>query len=81
MGATLHLQPIYSRKYFEKCLHMVVRSPVSGATFFIWRDFFIWRVFYAGAWVTLCIPYYSVMNIVSNNHINCCIPLYTLKRG
>ena len=52
---------------------------VRGATFFIWRDFFIWRVFYAGAWVqTLFIPYYSVMNVVSNNPINPCIPLHTL---
>ena len=55
--------------------------------FLIWRDFFylaplflfgatffIWRVFYAGAWVrTLCIPYYSVINIVSNNPINPCL--------
>ena len=60
---------------------LVARLFLFGAIFFTWRDFFIWRVFYAGAWVTLCIPYYSVMNIVRNNPINCCIPLYTLKRG
>ena len=56
-----------------------VRSPVSATrvcVYFVFflaglfhfrRDFFIWRVFYAGTWVrTLCIPYYRVMNIISN---------------